>query len=164
VLRNGAFLAGVIEAASETSIHAAGAFRNKPLSTINVARILCQPLSKAMEARIVPGRPGVLLDKGDFVDGNFLGITDGQVKVSSILFGTRSFDTKKEVLAVALREISPTPANYEIRLRDQSLLPAAAVTFERDALVVQDSILGAVRFPASELAVFQRRVLSTKDR
>jgi hypothetical protein len=164
VLRNGAFLAGAIEAASETSIRAAGAFRNKPLSTINVARILCQPLSKAMEARIVPGRAGVLLDKGDFVDGNFLGIEDGQVKVSSILFGTRSFDAKKEVLAVALHDVSPAPANYEIRLRDQSLLPAAAVTFGRDALVVQDSILGMVQLPAGELALIQQRIPPTKAR
>jgi hypothetical protein len=164
VLRNGAFLAGAIETASETSIRAAGAFKNRPLSTINVARILCQPLSKAMEARIVPGRAGVLLEKGDFVDGSFLGIEAGQVKVSSILFGTRSFDAKKEVLAVALRECSPAPANYEIRLRDQSLLSAAAVTFERDALVVQDSILGVVRLPAGELALIQQRVVSPKDR
>jgi hypothetical protein len=164
VLRNGAFLAGAIEAASETSIRAAGLLKNTPLSTVNVARILCQPLSKSMEARIVPGRTGVLLARGDFVDGDFRGIEDGQVKVSSILFGTRSFDAKKEVLAVALREISPAAANYEIQLRDQSMLPAGAVMFERDALVIQDPVLGVVRLPAGDLAVLWRRSSSASGR
>ena len=164
VLRNGAFLAGAIETASETSIRAAGAFKNKPLSTINVARILCQPLSKSMEARIVPGRTGVLLAKGDFVDAEFRGIEGGQVKVSSILFGTRSFDAKKEVLAVALREVSPVPSAYEIQLRDQSFLPAGSVRFERDALVLQDPILGTVRLDAVELAVLRQLRSSAKDR
>jgi hypothetical protein len=164
VMRNGAFLAGAIEAASETSIRAGGAFKNQPLSTINVARILCQPLSKAMEARLVPGRAGVLLARGDFVDGDFHGIEGGQVKVGSILFGTRSFDAKKEVLAVALREVSPAPGNFEIRLRDQSFLPAGAVTFERDALVLRDPLLGTVRLPSAELAMLQQRGASAKDR
>jgi hypothetical protein len=164
VLRNGAFLAGAIEAASETSIRAAGAFKNKRLSTVNVARILCQPLSKAMEARIVPGRAGVLLAKGDFVDGDFRGIEDGQVKVSSILFGTRSFDAKKEVLAVVLHEVSPSAAKYEIQLRDQSFLPADAMTFERDALVIQDPILGVVRLPAEALAGLKRRIQAEPGR
>jgi hypothetical protein len=164
VLRNGAFLAGTVATASETSIRAASAFGNKPLSTINVARIFCQPMSKAMEARIVPGRAGVLLAKGDFVDGEFRGIEEGQVKLSSILFGTRAFDAKKEVLAVALREISPAPANYEIQLRDQSHFPAGAVTFERDALVIQDPVLGVVRLPAGDLAVLRQRGSSPSSR
>jgi len=163
-LRNGVFLAGAIEAAGETSLRPAGLLKNTSLSTVNVARIVCQPLSKAMEARLVPGRPGVLLAKGDFVDGEFRGIEDGQVKVSSILFGARSFDVKKEVLAIALHEISPTPANYEVRLRDDSLLPAGAVTFERDALVIQDSILGTVRLSVDGLAVLRQRGSSAKDR
>jgi hypothetical protein len=162
-LRNGVFLAGAIETAGETSLRPAGLLKNTPLSTVNVARIICQPLSKAMEARLVPGRPGVLLARGDFVDGEFRGIEDGQVKVSSILFGTRSFDAKKEVLAIALHEISPAPANYEVQLRDDSLLPAGAVTFERDALVIHDSILGTVRLSADGLAVLRQRG-SAKDR
>jgi hypothetical protein len=163
VLRNGVFLAGAIEAGGETSIRAVGLVRSAPLATLNVARIVCQPMSKAMEARLVPGRPGVLLTRGDFVDGEFRSIEDGQVKVSSILFGTRSFDAKKEVLAIALHEINPAPAHYEVRLRDDSLLPAGAVAFERDALVIQDSMLGTVRLRASDLAVLRQRS-SAKNR
>ncbi len=161
VLRNGGFVAGAVERAGETSIRITGLLRNTPLSTVNVARILCQPLSKAMEQRLVPGRPGVLLAKGDFVDGDFRSIEDGQVKLNSILFGTRSFDAQKEVLVVVLREISPAPAPFEIRLRDQTVLPANVLTFELDALVTRDSTLGTVRLPTSELVTLQQRVSSS---
>jgi hypothetical protein len=106
----------------------------------------------------------VLLARGDFVDGEIQSIENGQVKISSILFGTRSFDAKKEVLAIALHEISPAPSKYEVRLRDDSLLSAGAVAFERDALVIQDSILGTVRLPSARLAVLRQRGSSAKDR
>jgi hypothetical protein len=164
LLRNGSFLAGAVEAAGETSLRLAAALRNESLSTINVARIVCQPLSKAMETRLVPGRAGVLLTKGDFVDGDFRSLEGGQVKVSSILFGTRAFDAKKEVLAVVLREADAAPTTFEIHLRDQSSFPAGAITFERDALVFQDSVLGAVRLPTGELAALRRRASSTTSR
>ena len=60
---------------------------------------------------------------------------------------------------MALREVSPAPWRYEIQLRDQSLFFAGAVTFERDALVVQDPMLGTVRLPVAELASLKRRIL-----
>jgi hypothetical protein len=156
LLRNGSFLAGAVERATETSVRVAGQFQNLPLSTVNVARILCQPLSKAMEARLISGRPGVLLAKGDFVDGDFRGLENGQVKLGSILFGTRAFDATKDVLAVVLREVQPGAAAYEVGLRDRSSLRAGAVALERDALALQDAVLGPLRLPAGELATLKR--------
>jgi len=105
----------------------------------------------------VPGRKGVLLAKGDFVDGEFRGLDGDQVKVSSVLFGLRSYDARKEVLAVALREASATAATYEIRLRDRSVLQAVTIAFERGALVIRDSILGTLRVPVGELAAIELR-------
>src|SRR6266542_208579 len=156
VLRSGAFIAGAVEKASETSIRLSGLLKQNPITTVNVARILCQPLSPAMAARLVPGRTGVLLAKGDFVDGEFRGLDRGRVEISSVLFGRHSYDAKREVLAVALRPAIPTAAPYEIQLRDRSILQGSSISLELDALVIHDSILGAVRVPASELAAIQR--------
>ena len=157
VLRNGAFLAGAVESATETSIRAAGPLRGKPLSAVQVARIICQPMPKAMESRITAHRPGVLLAKGDYVDGEFRGLENGRVKLSSVLFGTRSFDTQKEVLAIVLREVAPEPASHEILLRDQSSLPCGSVVFERDSVVATVPPLGSMRFSDAELATLKRR-------
>ena len=164
LLRDGSFLAGAVEHATETLVRASGLLKNHPLSTIQVARIVCQPLSKAMEARMSTGRPGVLLVKGDFVDGDFRGIENGQVKMSSVLFGARSFDATKEALAVVLREVAAAPTPFEIRLRDQSVLPVLAVTFEHDGLLVESPILGARRLPVDDLSALSRRAPAGRNK
>lgn len=164
LLRNGAFVGCVVEKATETSIRTAGLLKNTPVSTVNVARILCQPMSKAMEARIVPGRPGVLLSKGDFVDGDFRGLENGRVKVSSILFGLRTYDAKKEVLAVSLHDTAGPAVSFEIRLQDQTLVHSGNIRFERDQLTVQEAALGVVRIPPGEVAEIRRRVAGALTR
>ena len=156
LLRNGSFVACVVERATDTSLRASGLLGARPLSTVNIARILCQPLSKTMEARISPGRSGVLLEKGDFVDGDFRGIENGRVTVSSVLFGRRSFDAKKDVLAVVLRDTSTTTAMYEIRLRDQSLIRPNTIAFGQETAVIQDTLLGTLTLPVSDLVSIRR--------
>jgi hypothetical protein len=156
LLRHGAFLSGTVDRATETSLRISGLLRNTPVSMVNIARIVCQPLSTAMAARLAPGRSGVLLAKGDFVDGDFRGIENGQIKLNSILFGTRTFDAKTEVLAVALREPGKSAVSYQIELRDQSRLLSQTIAFERDTLVTQDQVLGTLRVPSDELAELKR--------
>ena len=156
LLRHGAFFSGTVDRATETSLRLSGFLKNTPVSTVNVARIVCQPLSTAMASRLAPGRSGVLLAKGDFVDGDFRGIENGQVKLNSILFGTRTFDAKTEVLAIALREPGKSAMSYQIELRDQSRLLSQTIAFERDALVTQDLVLGTLRVPSEELAELKR--------
>ena len=156
LLRHGAFISGTVDRATETSLRISGFLRNTPVSTVNIARIVCQPLSTAMAARLAPGRSGVLLAKGDFVDGDFRSIENGQIKLNSILFGTRTFDAKTEVLAVALREPAKSALSYQIELRDQSRLLSQTITFERDTLVTQDQVLGTLRVPSDELAELKR--------
>jgi hypothetical protein len=90
------------------------------------------------------------------VDGDFRGIENGQIKLSSILFGVRTFDAKQEVLAIALREPGKAAVSFQIELRDRTRLLSQSIAFERDALVTQDQILGTLRVPADELAELKR--------
>src|SRR6185503_4257524 len=86
VLRNGTFVAGDVAQASPTSLRLTGLLQNRSVSLVNVARILCQPLSPALAPRLGLGRTGVLLAKGDFVDGDFRSLENGRVSLSSVLF------------------------------------------------------------------------------
>jgi hypothetical protein len=158
LLRSGTFVGCTVEKATETSIRASGLLKDLPVSTVNVARILCHPLSKDMEARIVPGRPGLLLSKGDFVDGDFRGMENGRVKVSSILFGLRSYDARREVLAVSLRDPSGAGASVEVRLRDQTMVRSADLRLETGALVIREPAVGTLRIPEGDLDSIRRRV------
>jgi hypothetical protein len=151
LLRNGSFLAGRIERASESSLRIDGLLKNTSLSTINVARIICQPLPQALAARIPTGRAGLLLSRGDFVDAEFRGMEGDQIKVTSILFGPRTYSVSKDVLAIVVRDVNATSAPYLIRLRDQSLLRLSELHVEPGVALVRDSVLGRVSLPMSDL-------------
>lgn len=158
VLRNGSFVAGQVEHATPTSVRATGLLARRPLSMVNVARIICQPLPPGLVSRIGPGRIGLLLTKGDFVDGDLRSLEGGRVSLNSILFGVRTFDVSKEVAAVALRDPYPPDATFEVRLRDQSVLLPRTLTIENDGLLqLEDTMLGPLRMPLKELRELRRR-------
>lgn len=157
LFRNGSFVACAVDRATETSLRASGLLKQKPVTTLNVARIVFQPISKVMEARMQAGRPGVLLAKGDFVDGDFRGFDGQRVKLNSILFGTRSYDVKKEAVAVVMRDVTKSSSLFEVKLRDGSLLRPASLRLQPGQLSLLDSAAGALLIPLGELAVIQRR-------
>jgi PA14 domain len=158
LLRNGTFIAGRVERATESSLKTGGLLHKTSLSTINVARILCQPLPPALAARIPAGRTGLLLSRGDFVDAEFRGMDGDQIKVTSILFGPRSYSASKDVLAVVLRDVNAIAVPYEVRLRDQSLLRLSELLVEPGTAMMRDAVLGKISVPMSEL-VYLRRAL-----
>lgn len=158
LFRNGSFVACAVERATETSLRASGLLKAAPVTTLNVARIVFQPVSKVMEARMQSGRPGVLLAKGDFVDGDFRGFDGQRIKLNSILFGTRSHDVKKEAVAVVMRDVSTNPALFEVKLRDGSVLLPTTLRLQPGQLSLQDSAAGALKIPLGEVAMIRRRV------
>ena len=52
--------------ATETQISVAGALQRITFSTVNVASIICQPMSQTLAAKIPRGRTGVLLEQRGF--------------------------------------------------------------------------------------------------
>lgn len=157
LFRNGSFVACAVERATETSLRASGLLKTAPITTLNVARIVFQPISKGLEARMQAGRPGVLLAKGDFVDGDFRGFDGQRVKLSSILFGTRSYDVRKEAVAVVMRDVSASQVLFEVTMRDGSVLRPASIRLQPGQLSLQDSAVGALRIPVGEVAMIRRR-------
>lgn len=157
LLRNGTFIAGTVDSATETSLRLPARLKGKSISMVNVARVICQPMSDKLAARITPGRTGVLLARGDFVEAEFRGIERGQVNASSILFGTRSYDARKEAVAVVVRDAGLRAGLYEIRLADQTLLNAESFTLTAQVLALHDPLLGPLEFPVTDLAQIQRR-------
>ena len=83
-------------------------------------------------------------------------LDNGQVRASSILFGLRSYDAAKEVIAIALRNHALSAFTFEVRLLDGSLLHASSITIERDALVIRDSMAGTVQVAVADLAQIKR--------
>ncbi len=164
LLRNGTFLAGQVEHATDTAVTIAGWLRRHPISTVNVAQINCRPLGPELAAKIEPGRKGVLLANGDFIEGEFRGMETNTVQISSVLFGVRSYDASQEAVAVVLGGTAPGPCQFELRLQDQSRLLVSDLSAEKEALLAQDPALGQVKIPVEELAELRRSAVGPSSR
>ncbi len=97
-----------------------------------------------------PGRVGVLPKRGDFQEGSLAGI-DGEVKLSTVLFGVRRFG-RNDVIGVALRDVNPMPARYELRLSSGSRLAVDRIEWGKEYCAVELRTLGRVRIPHWDLA------------
>jgi hypothetical protein len=157
LLRSGAFISSSIESATPTAVAVSGRFKEKPISTVNIARLIFQPLSQQLVARLSPGRTGLLLAKGDFIDGEFRGLAGGKLKLSSVLLGVQTYDARAEVLAVSLRETAPNPALFQVHLRDQSFFPVTALRVENNRLLIPEPALGLLEIPTADLSAIVRR-------
>ncbi|NBR85447.1 MAG: hypothetical protein EBS84_08205 [Proteobacteria bacterium] len=148
---DGSFLAAPLVTADDTAMQFGGAQKDFTLSTVNAARIIFQNLSAQRAAKIEPGRAGVLLVNGDFVDGEFKGYDRGRVKLSSVLFGLKFFDATYEVVAVILREPAPGSPTFRVKASDGSVLLVKKFKMSGDGLTIDDATLRGYRVPAQEL-------------
>lgn len=149
LLRNGSFIACQVESLDADTLQCSRLLQGK-VAAREVARIICQPLPRALTGRVSSGRAGLLLANGDFVEGAFTGMDATQVTISSILFGLRSYNTK-QVLAIILREADNQAPPCEIQLRDQSVLFATDIELQSEGLVLKDKLLAGMTLPENEI-------------
>jgi hypothetical protein len=156
LMMSGSILARRIVSADETSVHLFDATNETLLSMSKIARILFQPLPADLDSSIHHGRPGLLLSSKEFVEGEFKGFSDGQIKISSVLFGVKSYDPG-QVIAVILHDPRPALTRYEVKTRDESRLLVNSLQLEKDALRLQDPDLAGIRIAAAELVELKKR-------
>jgi hypothetical protein len=139
VLLSGAIISAPIQSANNSSIRLQGVLAKNPLALTRVARIHVKPLSADSTVAIPKGRAGVLLKNRDFIDGDFAGIDNGKLKIESVLFGNRTYDLAKDVIAVVLRGNEPPPWRYLLTLRDGTVLYGKAVTINGQAVALVEA-------------------------
>jgi hypothetical protein len=119
------------------------------VKSVRVARIVFSELT------IVPssnGATGVLLESGDFVEGDFLGLENGKAKISSVLFGIQSFEVGRPAKAVILRDAKAPSGNVIVRLVDGSVLPASSIVLDRAATKIEKTPFGTITVPFDQIA------------
>jgi hypothetical protein len=157
LLRDGTFLAGPIEQATESAVHLDGRFHDVALSTVNVAAMFLQGLPQSLVQRHAASRPGVFLAQGEFIEADFRGLKEGRLEMTSTLFGRRSYEAGREAMAVSLRPVVAAPAAFEVRLRDYSVLQAHAIEVTASGLTVRQKLLGELKLREDEIVSVQMR-------
>jgi hypothetical protein len=153
LLVNGSMIPGQVEFADRTTVRMAGL--DAPLSIIQVARLILNPMTVAADASVQGRRTGVLLKNGDFVEGNFGGSKGGQVEVSSVILGSKKLSAA-QVTAVILRDMNAGSTRFEITTRNQGLYRVNAVQLQKEALLLTDSAVPRIKLMVAEIAALQR--------
>ena len=154
-LLSGSIVAAPIQKATDAAIRFQGSFSKQSLPLTRVARIHVKPLDKEMAAALPRDRAGVLLKNRDFIDGDFAGIENGRVKTTSVLFGNRTFDMAKDVIAIVLRPSSSPTWRYSVFAQDGTMLYGQNVVIEPSGLWV--SGVPELVLPLAALTQIERR-------
>lgn len=155
-LRDGGVLSGKFVGTDGSVVrwHALG--REWNVSLVNVSRLLLEPRAESQVTRLRPGRPGALLANGDFVDGELVAGEPGRLRISSVLFGLRSYSAEGAVLAVHLREVAEAGAEFEIQSPDGSRLLANQVELRAEGLFGRERNAGEFLLPSTEVLELRR--------
>ena len=132
------------------------------LSTVNVARIVFQPIPEQFTANIPGAGRGVLLKSGDFVEGKFHSFKEGVVSIQSTLFGRREYGIL-DVLVLQLDKIKgpPAVADFTAELEDGSRYHLRSCRLEKDRLEFDDPTIGRFKIQPQELIELKR--ISAKE-
>jgi hypothetical protein len=156
LMTGGTMISCRISSGDDTSLRFLNSTNEMALSTVNVARIMFQPLPVELEEQIKGGRAGVLLSSKEFVEGDFKSFSQGQIKVSSVLFGTKTYDPG-QVIAVILRPEKPTPARYELKTRDDSRFLVNNLRVQNESILLQDPAVAGLSVSSTELVELRRQ-------
>jgi hypothetical protein len=155
ILRNGTAIVGEILSADDTTVKLRRRGKMLSLATPHVARLVFQNPALPLDPEMIPNRPGLVLERNDFVDGDFAGIEKGEIKLSSVLFGVRRYRVK-EARALVLRELLPDTAAYEVKTFDGCVWRASTARLDAEQLALEVPVLGSMKLPWAEVSAIRR--------
>lgn len=157
-LQSGTTQMGYIATMDDTAIYFEKDSGREPVSTLSVANIRFQPLPARSAAILNAGRMGVLLNTGEFIDGECRGIEEGRIILSSVLLGLCRYDMNSEVIAVVLRRRDALSGHpYEVKTTDGSVWLGSEVAIDQGGVLIRELALGPRRIPLHEVMELRRR-------
>jgi len=89
--------------------------QTQTLQRDDVAWLLVAPTFPDIPSRVGSATSGVLLRSGDFLEADSIMLTEGTVTATSIVFGPKTLDMKKEVEAILLRAPAKWTNQWHVR-------------------------------------------------
>jgi hypothetical protein len=155
-LVSGSVLRGWPAEGDAEEIRFEGPARLFPVPTPRVARIVYQPLTVEMDWKTRAGRPGVWVSSGDFFDGDFLRISGEKLRMSSVLYGVRTFDVHDEVLAAVFKPHAAAKPKFQLLTTDGSVLLGTALSPGEGEVKLAEEAAGVVRVPSFQIVELRR--------
>jgi hypothetical protein len=150
-LRSGSFICGTVKAVSESLIRFT--YRGHQEFSVlphKVSRIVLRLPPRTGGSEPAAGRTGILLQNGDFSEGEIAAIANGQLNLSSVLFGLRKYSLA-DVCVIYTSSAPGSPARYSVQLRDGTVFRVDTLYPEGDDLILIEPILGPFRVAQSAI-------------
>ena len=159
LLCSGTFLSGYFDRIDVPSDGSAPTGRfNRSGKTVDV------PISKAAFAVIQPmlrtqladlgTQIGLVMKNGDFMNGTFEDINGREVRITSELLGTTTYNLT-DARACVLNKLDPQDADYEVRLKDGSVIRSNGFSVNNGELSIVDVSGVSVKASPDEIVQFR---------
>ena len=148
-LQSGSVMAGPILSGDAQRFEIEGFPFSAPAAS--VSHILFRWLPNRYASQVGFGRPGVLLNTGEFIEGEFSKLERHVLTMSSVLYGFKSFDTDTSVLAVVLRRTYEPPRRYTLATLNGTIIHPKNIEFGDYELTFTENSLGARKITLPEL-------------
>lgn len=153
LLTSGSFLAGGVQYLNPNDGAMLHNEKTFPLHFNQVATIIAHPLN-VHELQKISSKQGVMMKDGDFLEADIQGIQGTYVEVNSIILGPMSYYGDL-LRACSLHPIAPVPSNYEIRLKDGSMIRAKGFNITNGQIVIDEVSGVAITVNPDEIAQFR---------
>lgn len=155
-LRNGSVTGAMIRSMDDTAVKLTIGNHALSIPTLEVARVIFQPVSDDYLAKLSPARQGVLLTSGDFLDGRLLKFDGNELQLNTTTFGLRTLSVTNEAAALILRPSVSSTNLWEVQVSDGSIFQTETITPELDQILINDQKFGAFRVPLNQLLRIRR--------
>jgi regulation of enolase protein 1 (concanavalin A-like superfamily) len=162
LLRNGTFLAATVRGTTADGlkfIYRDDKEYTVPLHQVARAVFRISPRNALLSNPDLAS--GALLGNGDFVEGQIQFGHGRDVKVSSVLFGLKTYNLdSSDLAALVVGSPSPSGARYELRLADNSIIMADSLSVAPEQVSLVEPLLGSLQVPLD--AVTEVRGLASR--
>jgi len=151
MLVDGSFLPGSVASIKGDVTHFR--YRNRSdmdLPLRQVARVIFQPLAGVLAGR-VSDKAGMLTRQGDFIEGECQSLEQNQLKLSSVVFGSSTYNVSTQAAALVLRPASPGSDDWTIHTTSGAVLRATGFELDKNQTTVTEVILGKFSLANAEL-------------
>jgi hypothetical protein len=140
LLKSGSLLAGTLRILRNQEATLGRNGGDIVVPTPLVAAVIWQPATP-QQILDAGSQTGVLMKNGDFLAGDIETVTGASVKLSSVLLGDVAYNPAS-TLAVVMQGYQPQASDYEVRLKDGSILQAKGFGAVSDTEVTINDISG----------------------
>lgn len=154
--RSGSIVAGAMVSCTdaELKIRKNGADIAVPINEVALYQLA--PMSQELTEKTLKSPAGAMLQRGDFVAGDVMGVSNNLVRVSSVVFGITELE-QANVKAVIFAAAKRKKGDFEVRLEDRSVVQCRSIKFEKGEVVLDELSMGALKVPAGQVVYIERR-------